>query len=54
MDKLHTIILRDCTTGMITQVKVEELQKLPLGIDLDNYRISHSMKKKICLAFTWT
>lgn len=22
MDKLHTIILRDCTTGMITQVKV--------------------------------
>ena len=24
---------------------LEELQKLPLGIDLDNYRISHSMKK---------
>ena len=29
--------------------ELKGLAKLPLGIDLDNYRISHNLKKKICV-----
>lgn len=28
---------------------LEGMRKLPFGIDLDNYRISHNLKKKICV-----